>query len=341
MSHELWLKEIDRVKKDIMDIKHHIEFSKVRLNVLRGEVGKIEELAKNTLCIYTTGSYGRHEASENSDLDLFFLDADEERPTSNIDKTLINAKVIQICRAMKLPEFSKDGGYLTIHNIGDILLNLGSPIDDYKNYFTARMLLLLESKPIYNEELHAKCIEKIIERYFIDFPDHSKNFKAIFLANDIIRFWKTLCLNYEHGRNRRVTEGDKDSVKHKIVAHSKNLKLKFSRKLTCFSFIIQLADFKGSITQKDLLNMCMLTPVERLMQVKKNNPEISEKIQNALNSYQWFIDRTQIPSENLLEWISDARERDEAFNKSRQFGDELFSILQLVDKQNLLSKLLI
>ncbi len=324
-----------------MEIKQHIEFSKVRLNVLRKEIINIDELSKNSLCIYATGSYGRHEASENSDIDLFFLDAKEESPTSNIDKTLINAQVIKTCRAMKLPEFSKDGGYLTIHNIKDILFNLGSPVDDYKNYFTARMLLLLESKPIYNEELHELCIKKIIERYFIDFPDHSKNFKAIFLANDIIRFWKTLCLNYEHGRHRKTIEGNEDSAKNKIVAHSKNLKLKFSRKLTCFSFIIQLADFKGSITQDHLLKMCLLTPVERLLSIKETHPEIADKVQNALNSYQWFIDRTQIPSEDLLKWISDSQARDEAFKKSEQFGDELFYILQSVDKRNLIVKLLI
>lgn len=321
-----------------MDLKEHIVYSKFRLNVLRDEIGEIKELAKNNLCIYTTGSYGRHEASKNSDLDLFFLDATEERPTSNIDKTLINAQVIKTCRAMELEEFSKDGGYLTIHNIGDILENLGSPADDYKNYFTARMLLLLESKPIYNEELHTKCLQKIIKRYFVDFHDHSKDFKAIFLANDIIRFWKTLCLNYEHGRHRKVLDGDE---KHKIVAHSKNLKLKFSRKLTCFSFIIQLAGFKGSITEEDLLKMSLLTPIERLTETESMYPEISDKVQNALNSYQWFINKTQIPSEKLLEWIADSDARDEAFDKSRQFAEELFSILESVDKQKLLSKLLI
>jgi hypothetical protein len=324
-----------------MEIAEHNRFSSVNLNVLRGHINKIQELARNSLCIYTTGSYGRLEASPNSDLDLFFLDSDEGKPTSNIDKTLINAEVIKICRAMNLPEFSKDGGYLTIHNIGEILANLGSPLDDYENYFTARMLLLLESKPIFNEELHKKCIEKIIERYFVDFHDHSKTFQAIFLANDIIRFWKTLCLNYEHGRHRKTIDGDVESVKHKVVSHSKNLKLKFSRKLTCFSFLIQMADCKDVISKKELISMCMLTPLERLLAVKGNNPEIAEKIENAFNSYKWFLDRTQIPSEELLSWISDSTLRDEAFGKSRQFGDELFEILKSVDKQNILSKLLI
>jgi len=324
-----------------MQIKEHTEFSKVRLNVLRKQISKISELSQNSLCIYTTGSYGRHEASENSDLDLFFLDSDENKPTSNIDKILINAEVIKLCRAMHLPEFSKDGGYLEIHNIKDILDNLGSPVDDYKNYFTARMLLLLESKPIYNEHLHEQCIKKIIERYFIDFHDHSRNFKAIFLANDIIRFWKTLCLNYEHGRQRRISLIGEDGARHKIISHTKNLKLKFSRKLTCFSFLILMADSKQTISQEMLFDMCILTPIERLLKVQENNPAIADKIQNAFNTYQWFIDRTQVPSEELLSWISDSETRDEAFDKSRQFGDELFEILELVDKQKLLSKFLI
>lgn len=172
-------------------------------------VKNIPQLKDNFLCIYTTGSYGRLEASRNSDLDLFFLDSNENRPTCNIDKTLINAEVIKICRNMELPEFSKDGGYLTIHNIGNIKNELGSPNDDYYNYFSARMLLLLESKPIYNDELHLSCLEQIIKPYYVDFHDHSQSFKPIFLTNDIIRFWKTLCLNYEHRRRRKKERMEK------------------------------------------------------------------------------------------------------------------------------------
>ena len=104
-----------------MKLNEHKKYSKNRLNEISKRISEIDQLSTNKLCIYTTGSYGRLEASENSDLDLFFIDTDEDTPTSNIDKTLINAQVINICRNMNLPEFSKDGGYLTIHNIGVIL----------------------------------------------------------------------------------------------------------------------------------------------------------------------------------------------------------------------------
>jgi hypothetical protein len=313
-------------------------YSQIRLKEISTRVKDIPELKENSLCIYTTGSYGRLEASENSDLDLFFLDSDSQKITSNIDKTLINADVIKICRSMKLPEFSKDGGYLTIHNIDDIKNELGSPNDDYYNYFTARMLLLLESKPIYNEELHISCLNQVINPYYVDFHDHSQSFKPIFLTNDIIRFWKTLCLNYEHRRKRKASEEENGN---KNVTHSKNLKLQFSRKLTCFSFILQLANFKGTIIEKDILDIALLTPIERINKLKAENKDIDSLIQKIIDSYNWFLERTQIPSQEMLNWISDKNLRNEAFNKSGEFGDNLLELLQAIDNQNILKKLLI
>lgn len=321
-----------------MNFEEHATFSNMRLSEISNRISKIPELQDNKICIYTTGSYGRYEASENSDLDLFFLDADESHITSNIDKTLITAKVIEICRLMKLPEFSKDGGYLKIHHIEDIKNKLGSPEDDYYNYFTARMLLLLESKPIYDNNLHLTCLEQIIKSYYVDFHDHSQSFKPIFLTNDIIRFWKTLCLNYEHRRRLRK---DEDNPNHKNVTYSKNLKLQFSRKLTCFSFILSLAGFNKTINESDILQISQLTPLERIRKLKNDVTNIDTEIEKVLDLYKWFLDHTQIPSEEMLNWISDKNIRNEAFEKSRDFGSELFNILKKVDEQNLLNKLLI
>jgi len=312
-------------------------YSKLRLKEISNRVKDISQLKDNFLCIYTTGSYGRHEASENSDIDLFFLDSNEHKFTCNIDKTLINAEVIKICRSMGFPEFSKDGGYLTIHNIGQIKDELGSPFDDYYNYFTARMLLLLESKPIYNDELHLSCLKQVIKPYYIDFHDHSQSFKPIFLTNDIIRFWKTLCLNYEHRRKRKPSEDPQE----KIVTHSKNFKLQFSRKLTCFSFIFQLASSSGTINEKDILDIALMTPLERINQLKRDVSGIDNQVQKILDLYNWFLDRTQIPSEKMLEWLSDKNLRNVAFDKGREFGDELFNLLQTIDNQDILKKLLI
>ena len=75
---------------------------------------------------------------------------------------------------------------------------LGSPEDDGLNAFTARMLLLLESRPVYNAERYRRILKAVIGFYYRDFSDHSEHFRPTFLINDILRFWRTLTLNYEH-----------------------------------------------------------------------------------------------------------------------------------------------
>lgn len=322
-----------------MKLAEHKEFSRDKLADLRGKIEEISELKRNNLCIFVTGSYGRLEASEHSDIDLFFLNTNCNKLTSNIDTVLINSEIIKICRDLKLPEFSKDGLYLKTHCLGDIKDNLGSPTDDYKNFYTTRMLLLLEAQPLYNQTLFDQCINEIIDSYYVDFHKHTDNFQPIFLANDIIRFWKTLCLNYEHKRIRKK-EGRSNSEN---IAHSKNLKLKFSRKLICFSFILKLVDYQGTISKEEVVNIVHMTPIARLksIQNKHKNSDIDSEVKSIIDDYQWFINHTQVKSEQMLLWIGDKNTRDDAFRRSNEFGQNIYNVLKKVDRNNLLSKLLI
>ncbi|GAA4789746.1 hypothetical protein GCM10023231_17110 [Olivibacter ginsenosidimutans] len=70
--------------------KERSDYSLRRLNEFKNHITKSEELRKhNDFCIYTTGSYGRLEASDHSDLDLFFLSHNGTAKISKISKTLI------------------------------------------------------------------------------------------------------------------------------------------------------------------------------------------------------------------------------------------------------------
>ncbi len=313
------------------------KFSEDKIKELQNAIKKIPELKNNELCIFVTGSYGRLEASKHSDIDLFFLDTNKDNPTSNIDLVLINAEIIKLCRSLNLPEFSKDGLYLKTHCLEKIKENLGSPADDYNNFYTARMLLLLESRYLYNKELFKKCIDEIIGSYYVDFKRHSGNFQPIFLANDIIRFWKTLCLNYEHNR---IQKNATDLIKN--IAHSKNLKLKFSRKLTCFSFILKLISCdKSKLSKEKVRDIALMTPIERLQSIESKNLKINDIINDIIVDYQWFINKTQVESKTMLSWIGEKKNRDEAFEKSDEFGQNIYNILVEIDKNNLVPKLLI
>ncbi len=144
------------------------------------------------------------------------------------------SELVEIGYMMSFPKFSNDGHFLKLLFLNDILESLGSPADDYYNHFTARMLLLLESKPVYGTEIYNRLLNETIRSYFRDYEHHPTDFRPTFLINDIIRFWKTLCLNYEHKRNQVEARA---TIKHKI----KNFKLGYSRLLTCFATVASLS----------------------------------------------------------------------------------------------------
>jgi predicted nucleotidyltransferase len=178
-------------------------YSRMRLAELRKFLAALPELAAfPSLTIFGAGSYARLEASLYSDIDMFFLNAgkrsDVPEPRTNCMRLF--GKVIEIVDTMGFPKFSNDCEYLVVLYTDDILSNLGSRTDDHENYFTARMLLLLESHCLYGDDTFEAITKEIVKSYFKDYPDHRETFLPMFLLNDICRFWKTLLLNYENKR---------------------------------------------------------------------------------------------------------------------------------------------
>ncbi len=313
-----------------MEIFHSsVNFSTEIIEKFKKEISSSDEINnREDYCIYTTGSFARLEAGKNSDLDLFFLFKNEEDKFPNITKTLINADIINICRNMGFPEFSDDGTYLEFHNVKDVYSQLGSRNDDYYNFFTARMLLLLESRPLYNSDLYDSIIKEVVEKYYIDFHKNETNFSPAFLVNDIIRFWRTLCLNYEHNRNRKSDSSDENEKKRKkSKAHIKNLKLKFSRKLTCYSFLLSVLYSTDVLDKAKILDIIRLTPLERLNNLLDNNPTCGSKINEMFVLYEWFLKITHVNEEDLIDWISDKDNRDEAFGKARDFAKLIYDLI--------------
>jgi len=248
------------------------------------------------LGIFVSGSYARNEASIFSDIDLFFvLDGKlQEIDDANLKSMRAFSKVIEIADKMEFPTFSNDGEFLKILEKDEILTELGGRNDDHSNYFTARMLLLLESKPVYGEAVYNKVLKKVIEAYFRDYKHHPRDFKPTFLINDIIRFWKTLCLNYEHKRNQ-INVTDIQKTKQKI----KNLKLKFSRMLTCYGTIAAVIDMGGQAGPKEIMSLRTKTPLERLGSAVKDKPVLEQDFAILAEKYRWFLELTNV-SENEL-----------------------------------------
>jgi hypothetical protein len=90
---------------------------------------------------------------------------------------------------------------------------------------------LIVARIIYARTLdvaYKHVIEEVIAAYWRDYDDHKNEFVPAFLANDILRLWRTFCVNYEA---RTSTDPPHQRAKRRL----KNYKLKHSRLLTSYS----------------------------------------------------------------------------------------------------------
>lgn len=125
-------------------------------------------VGEEPLAIYLTGSFGRLEARfpKGSDLDLFFLYGPADRsPKTRLSQLTwfeLAGELIRIGRELDFEEFSRDGAFLQVHNVWHIGRQLGSQHEDAENGFTARLLLLLESRYVLNEALYEQFMQETI-----------------------------------------------------------------------------------------------------------------------------------------------------------------------------------
>lgn len=285
--------------------KKRRDVSEAKIMKLKDSISK--ELKEYEISIFVVGSLARYEVGNNSDLDIFFI---SKKEIPNLEKIYIFSKLIEINKQLEFPPFSNDGQFLTVHNLQDMKNKAGYPEDDSLNLFTTRMLMILESKVIYNEKLYREILSEVIEHYLRDRKGHDE-FKPLFLLNDVLRFWRTLCLNYEalrHDENRPWRK--------------KNINLKYSRLLTVFSTVITIIN-KKDINHNDILEICNKTPIERITWALDNMDD------SFLDSYNILLDYYKIFLEAKEEGNIEANlELKKDLNENAiEFSRIIFSIL--------------
>ncbi|MGE0044077.1 MAG: nucleotidyltransferase domain-containing protein [Vicinamibacterales bacterium] len=155
------------------------------------------------ISIFCAGSLARQEAGEHSDLDIFVVSEEARSHTSRLREYTLFAELIQLNSSLGFPEFSNDGQFLKICPIKDLIEATGSARDDSDNLFTTRLLMVLESAPLLNPERFAVQLRLVADNYYRD-NRSKKSFRPLFLLNDLLRYWRTLCLNYEERRHDRT-----------------------------------------------------------------------------------------------------------------------------------------
>lgn len=314
-----------------------------RISSLRGQLQKEIPAIKPCLtepdvCIYATGSLARLEANPASDLDAFFFltGSEKKKALGRIHDIKVLNIVLSASEKNGFPDFSNDGEYLRFLHIEDVLERIGGREDDYHNALTARMLLMLESSYLYNETLFDKFRLSVIERYFIDFHEHSSDFRPIFLLNDILRFWRTMCLNYEHNREWRS-----DDLEKRSKGHLANLKLRFSRLSICFSFIVKLLSLGATVSPEQVVEISRLTPLERIQSMSSLGPQEGVLVSTLQKEYAWFLSAVGHDKPKVLSWISDEATRIDAFAHSKVFIESMFRLVHGVSERHGYTRFLI
>jgi hypothetical protein len=319
-----------------------------RIADLRERLKAAEALAKGKACVFATGSFGRREAGPHSDLDLFIVGKSDGKPGSDdkqgsrlscLDEICIKADLIDATRKLSIPKFSNDGRYLTHFSVHEFTKTLGTPEDDVTNTFTARLLLLLESCPLLESVVYEEVIDEVIAAYWRDYEDHKTDFMPAFLANDILRLWRTFCVNYE-ARTERVPEAER--AKGKV----KNYKLKHSRLLTCYSSLLYLLAVygnRGTVSPADVVAMIRMTPTERLewLQSQADLARAHGAITKLLDQYELFLKTVNADSKELERRFMDKETSAAYMSAAYKFGDLVFEVLTSIGNRSRFHRLLV
>lgn len=292
---------------------------------------KIPKYTSEDTSLVVFGSLARGEWTSASDLDWTYLIDGQANP-----EHLEIAQAIQrVVRANK-KKFRAPGQTGTFGNMAfshDIIHQIGGQNDSNKNT-TQRILLLLESAAIgKNTQAYERVVKGVVNRYLEEdnhlLEEGEKRFRVPrFLLNDIVRFWRTMAVDFASKQRDRA--GDGWGVR--------NAKLRMSRKLifasgllVCFGCNLdaelqkkisaETSDIKPNLVNY-IRDQIRLTPLEVLANAVKQydvKKDVAEKLFGAYAEFLRILDDKE--SRKKLENLRAADSRkDVTFRRVRRIS---------------------
>jgi hypothetical protein len=249
-------------------IDRAIKFSDRTIPVVRELLNK--KSLGSDVCVVATGSFGRREASGESDVDFFVLH--NATVPDNQAKQLVEDLAAAIKSVVPRPP-SPDGAFSAAERIDHMLANIGGE-HDTNNKMTRRMLLLLEGTDLYHRELFESVQRRIVECYVR--PAIQTHALARFLLSDIVRYYRTMCVDFEY----KTGEAGKPWG-------IRNLKLLYSRKMLYFGGIVAVAETAHRTRDSKLeilTELFRLTPIQRIQRL------FGEQARESLQFYNAFLE---------------------------------------------------
>jgi predicted nucleotidyltransferase len=296
-----------------------------------------EKTESQDVSVVIFGSLARREWTAHSDLDWTLL---IDGPVDSKHATEANRLSDRVKQAgFKQPGPTALFGKLAIsHNL---VHEIGGQEDSNRN-LTQRLLLLLESRAVERDEAHRRVLDGVLNRYLTNDPRtiaarHIPLRVPRFLCNDVVRYWRTMCVDYAN--KYRDRSGDGWAIRH--------LKLRLSRKLIftaglvlCFSCDTQLfPDLKtrfrdlfssGEVEQAPvkevvdhLRSRCNKGPLESLAEMCLHfaRQQTARQIFDAYDAFLGIL-RDQEKRTQLSQLDPEKAESDALFLQARSIGQQ-------------------
>jgi hypothetical protein len=271
------------------------------------------------------GSLARSEFTLGSDLDWTLLLDGPADPAHREAEIALGPRLRELGFIDPNPVGTFGGltvGHDLIHKIGGD--------DDTNRNTTQRILLLLESTPIGDSSAYARVIEQVLARYIEEDlvgPGDSPYRVPRFLQNDIVRYWRTMAVDFAHKRRARPGSG----------WALRSVKLRMSRKLiyaagllSCFSCEMEFAEREDEDARlgtprvvTHLEGLVRKTPLDILARVMLQYfGELSGVALELFGAYDDFLALLNDPArrEHLKTLLPAAAAHDEIYEEGRTLG---------------------
>ena len=206
--------------------------------------------------------------------------------------------------------------------------SIGLELDSNTN-MTRRVLLLSESKPLTEGTTHKKVFDHILSRYCADYtpPDRPKDSKPRvprYLLNDLVRYWRTIAVDFG---TKRWRGGDSDL---------RLAKLRITRKILFAGPLatVLLTDQKIRTNEylEDYLKESLAAPP--LAQIARHIDSLDDDSKEAmgilLQNYDQFIGILSGKQRAVLEADGNAKSCEELKDQCRAIGDKIQSCLEQI-----------
>ena len=274
------------------------------------------------------GSLARDEWTVGSDVDWTLLVDGIASP----DHFKVAQEIADRFTQAKLQPPGPTGTFGNLAFSHEIVHHIGGEADTNRNT-TRRVLLLLESLAIGDQQAYNRVITSVLNRYLdndISFWSASGQKYQVprFLLNDIVRYWRTMCVDY--ATKHRERQGAKWALR--------NVKLRLSRKLifaagmlTCFNWWLRQPSQPTTLFNmpehfepllSHLRMHVRMTPLEILADAAMHyaQPETAEKI---FDSYDLFLTRMNDGEirQHLSELKAKNAQKDDVFEEFRSISN--------------------